>query len=104
MSDYPARIAHYRVEGIIDRGSMGVVLRAQDARLGRTVAIKALPPEFGSDPRRRARLEREARLLALVSHPGIAAIFALEESEGRSYLILEYVPGEPQPGLMSRAG
>lgn len=73
---------------------MGEVYRAHDARLDRIVAIKALPQEFAEDPARRARFEREAKLLASVNHPNIAAIYGLEESDDRLYLVLEFVPGE----------
>ena len=73
---------------------MGEVYRARDARLSRDVAIKALPPEFAHDPERLVRFEREARLLASLSHPNIAGILGLEESDGSRYLVLELVEGE----------
>ncbi len=73
---------------------MGEVYRARDTRLGRDVAIKALPDEFARDPDRLARFEREAKLLASLTHSNIAGIFGLEEVEGHRYLILELVEGE----------
>src|SRR5678809_102846 len=73
---------------------MGEVYRARDTRLGRDVAIKALPPQFAQDPDRLARFEREAKLLASVSHPHIAGIFGLEDIEKHRYLVLEFVEGE----------
>jgi serine/threonine protein kinase len=76
------RLGPYRVEGELGRGGMGVVYRAFDERLHRDVALKALPAELAADPSARARLEREARALALVSHANVAAIFSLEEAEG----------------------
>ncbi len=73
---------------------MGEVYRARDTRLGREVAIKALPDEFARDPDRLARFEREAKLLASLTHANIAGIFGLEEVGGHRYLILEFVEGE----------
>ena len=72
---------------------MGEVYRAHDSRLGRDVAIKALPESLARDPESLARFEREARLLASVNHPNIAAIYGLEEVGGQRYLVLEYVEG-----------
>ncbi len=86
-------ILHYRVLEKIGEGGMGVVYRAHDTRLNRDVAIKLLPEALVADPERKARLEREARLLATLSHPNVAAIYGLEESDGRQYLVLEYVEG-----------
>lgn len=63
--------------------------RARDTKLGREVALKVLPDESARDPDRLARFEREAHLLASLSHPHIAAIYGLEESDGVRYLVLE---------------
>jgi serine/threonine-protein kinase len=73
---------------------MGVVYLAEDSRLGRTVALKAVAPQFVNDPARRERLRREARAAAALHHPGIATVFALEEIDGHLYIAGEYVPGE----------
>ena len=73
---------------------MGEVWRARDTKLGRDVAIKTLPQEFSKDSERLSRFEREARLLASVNHPNIAAIYGLEESAGTRFLVLELVDGE----------
>ena len=88
------RVGSYRVLEEIGRGGMGVVYAAEDERLGRTVALKALPPEFTRDPHRRQRLTREARAAAALSHPGIATIFALEEIDGELYIVSELVRGK----------
>jgi serine/threonine-protein kinase len=72
---------------------MGEVYRATDVKLGRDVAIKVLSAEFAQDTDRLARLEREARLLALLNHPNIASIYGLEKSEDLLYLVLELVEG-----------
>ena len=87
------RIGTYRVLEEIGRGGMGVVYAAEDERLRRTVALKALTPEYTRDPIRRERLTREARAAAALSHPAIATIFALEEIDGELYIISELVRG-----------
>jgi non-specific serine/threonine protein kinase len=89
----PAAIGPFRIGREIGRGGMGVVYLARDTRLDRDVAIKALPAALTSDPVQMARLQREAKLLASLNHPNIAAIHALEEHEGARYLILELVEG-----------
>ena len=73
---------------------MGEVYRAHDRKLGRDVALKVLSKAFAEDAERQARLEREARLLASLNHPHIGAIYALEESDGVRFLVLELVAGE----------
>ena len=83
-------ISHYRILEKLGEGGMGVVYRAQDTRLGRDVAIKVLPESFARDPERLARFEREARLLASLNHPNIAAIHGLEEHDGLRYLVPNY--------------
>jgi serine/threonine-protein kinase len=87
-------LAHYRLVEKIGEGGMGVVYEALDTRLGRKVAIKILPDAFARDPQRLARFEREARVLASLSHPGIAAIHGIEEADGVRFLVLELVAGE----------
>ncbi|MFG0276246.1 MAG: protein kinase [Phycisphaerales bacterium] len=94
MSETPPAIGPYTVDAEIGRGGMGVVFRATDTRLGRTVAIKALPEHLADDPERLARFEREARTLASLNHPNVAGIHGVEEHEGRRYLVLEFVEGE----------
>ena len=94
MADSIQEIGPYSVEAEIGRGGMGVVYRAIDTRLGRAVAIKALPEHLADDEERLARFEREARTLASLNHPNVAGIHGVEEHEGRRYLVLEYVDGE----------
>jgi serine/threonine protein kinase/dipeptidyl aminopeptidase/acylaminoacyl peptidase len=81
---------------------MGEVFRARDARLGRDVAIKALPEAFATDPERLARFEREARLLASLNHPNVAGIHGVEEVGGHRYLVLEFVEGETLAERLTR--
>jgi serine/threonine-protein kinase len=88
------RLGPYEVFELIGRGGMGSVYRALDPSLGREVAIKALSSDFASDPSNLRRFEREAKVLASLNHPNIAAIYDLLEVEGERYLILELVSGE----------
>jgi len=83
----------YSVTRKIGAGGMGIVYLAEDTRLGRQVAIKALAPRHTSDPQYRERLRREARVAATLSHPSIATVYALEEYGGNLYIICEYVRG-----------
>jgi predicted Ser/Thr protein kinase len=87
------RVGNYRVLEEIGRGGMGVVYAAEDERLRRAVALKALTPEYTRDPLRRERLTREARAAAALSHPAIATIFALEEIDDALYIVSELVRG-----------
>src|SRR5262245_60832570 len=76
-----SRLAHYEITGHLGSGGMGDVYQATDSKLGRDVAIKVLPEAFTRDADRAARFEREARVLASLNHPHIAAIYGLEESD-----------------------
>ena len=87
-------LSHYKIIEKIGQGGMGVVYRAEDTNLSREVAIKVLPEQFTQDPQRLARFEREAKLLASLNHPNIAAIYGLEEADGVRFLALELVEGE----------
>jgi Tol biopolymer transport system component len=87
------RLGPYVLGPLIGEGGMGEVYRARDARLDREVAIKLLPADLAHDPDRLRRSEREARVLGALNHPNIAAIFGLEEGDGITGLVLEFVPG-----------
>jgi Tol biopolymer transport system component len=93
------RLGVFEITGTLGTGGMGEVYRALDTRLGREVAVKLLPSVLAGDPDRRARLERESRVLAALNHPHIAAIHSVEEIDGRLALILELVEG---PTLVDR--
>jgi serine/threonine-protein kinase len=94
MSLQPGQsLAHYTIKDKIGQGGMGEVYRATDLRLSRDVAIKVLPAEFAADADRLARFQREAQLLASLSHANIAAIHGLEEAGGVRFLVLELVEG-----------
>jgi len=96
------RLGPYEIIAPLGAGGMGEVFRATDPRLGRDVAIKALPPAFSRDPDRLARFEREARLLASLSHTNIAGIHGIEEVDDGRYLVLEFVPGETLAARLTR--
>ena len=83
----------YTIVRELGRGGMGRVYLAADSRLGRPVALKALPPETTRDARHRERLRREARAAAQLTHPGICTVYALEEIEGELYIAAEYLEG-----------
>ena len=87
------RLGVYEIIASIGDGGMGEVYRATDTTLGRQVAIKILPDAFASDPERLARFEREAKTLASLNHPHIAAIYGFEKSAGMHALVMELVEG-----------
>ena len=95
-------LAHYHVTAAIGAGGMGEVYRATDTKLGRDVALKVLPVEVLADPERLARFRREAQLLASLNHPNVAAIYGLDEADGRPFLVLELVEGEDLAECLKR--
>jgi Tol biopolymer transport system component len=100
-----ARLGPYEIAAKLGEGGMGEVWRASDPRLDREVAIKVLPAALAEDAERLARFEREAKLLAQLHHPNIAAIFGLEESEGGAgarALVMELVEGEDLSARIAR--
>jgi predicted Ser/Thr protein kinase len=108
-ASHPGHIGPYVVRGELGRGGMGVVYLAEDVRLGRTVALKALPGVAATDALRRERLRREARAAAALSHPGIAVVYALEEIDGELFMATEHVRGrtlraELNEGALGAAG
>lgn len=90
-------IGAYRVLSPLGAGGMGEVYRARDSKLDRDVAIKVLPAEFIADPERRARFQREARLLASLNHAHIGIIHGIEDADGNPALVLELVEGQRLP-------
>src|ERR1700735_1415835 len=88
-----SRIGPYSVSGLLGAGGMGEAYRARDSRLNRDVSIKILPAPVAGDTARMARFQREAQLLASLSHPHIAAVYGLEESPDGAALVMELVEG-----------
>src|SRR5436190_8530143 len=97
-----ARLGSYEIVAPLGAGGMGEVYRARDSRLGREVAIKILPAAVAADADRRARLEREARVLAALNHPHIAAIYGVEEIDGNAALVLELAQGDTLAARLRR--
>ncbi len=97
-----SRLGWYEILSPLGAGGMGEVFRARDTRLDREVALKLLPPDFASDPERLARFEREAKLLAALNHPSVAAIYGLEEADARPFLVLELAQGEDLQARIAR--
>jgi serine/threonine-protein kinase len=89
-----ARLGAYEILAPLGAGGMGEVYKAKDGRVDRMVALKVLPEEFFEDVDRRARFEREAKLLASLNHPGIAILYSFEEISGRHVLSMELIEGE----------
>jgi len=96
------RLGAYEITHALGAGGMGEVYRARDSRLGRSVAIKVILEPFGSDAERIARFEREAKVLASINHPNIAALYGMEASEGRHFLVMELVEGETLADRLQR--
>ena len=92
----------YRIVALVGAGGMGEVYRAHDPRLGRDVAIKILPPHLGVDADAVARLTREARAVAALSHPGILTIHDIGQEAGQLYFVTELLEGETLRARLAR--
>ena len=95
LLDTGAMVAHYRLASKLGEGGMGAVFLAHDTRLDRPVALKILSREFAQDPERLQRFLQEAKLASALSHPNVAYIYEIGESEGAWFLAMEYVEGIP---------
>jgi len=96
------RLTHYEIVAHIGSGGMGDVYAATDSKLGRRVALKMLPDSVAHDQDRVARLQREARMLAALNHPNIAAIHGIEQAGERLFLVMELVEGETLAEQLAR--
>src|SRR5437016_4606544 len=95
-------ILHYRIVEQIGQGGMGVVYKAEDQKLGRMVAIKALPAAATSDETARMRLVREARSASALNHPNIVTIHSIDDSEDFTFVVMEYIAGETLGAAVKR--
>jgi hypothetical protein len=106
-SDWPdsiGRLGTYEVKGVIGRGGMGVVLKAFDPALHRNVAIKVLAPHLAGNGAARRRFLREARAAAAVVHEHVVSVFAVVETAGLPFIVMEYVPGGSLQDRLDRHG
>jgi dienelactone hydrolase len=98
------QLSHFEITAKIGEGGMGEVYRATDTKLGREVALKALPAEMASDPERLDRFQREARALAALDHPNIVTVYSVEEADGIHFLTMGLVAGETLDKLIPDDG
>ena len=87
------QLGHYRIVGLLGRGGMADVYRAEDERLGREVALKTLPPEFAREPDRVVRFEREVHAAAKLTHSGIVTVYEYGQSAGQHFYTMALMPG-----------
>ena len=102
MPDPDEHLGTYRLIGRLGAGGMGEVWKAEDTRLGRTVAIKILPAALAADQDAMNRMRREARTAAQIYHPNIATIHSFEEIGDRLFIVMEFVDGQPLTNLIRR--
>jgi eukaryotic-like serine/threonine-protein kinase len=97
-------VSHYRLLNPLGRGGMGVVYRAEDTALGRTVALKFLSSQIVNDPKRVERFRDEARTASSLNHPNICTIYEVGEQEGELFIAMEYVEGRPLSEFLRDGG
>jgi len=98
------RLGDYRIEAVLGRGGMGVVYRAMQLSLERTVALKVISPALAADPEFRRRFERECRLAASIEHPNVVPVYGAGEEDGQLYVTMRYVEGTDLAALLLGTG
>lgn len=104
QSEVGPRVAHYEIQEKLGEGGMGTVYRAYDTQLRRPVALKVLSPEYASDPERRERFLREARVISALNHPNIVAIHEVGSDNGVDFIAMEFVEGKSLREIIPAAG
>jgi len=95
-------ISHYKIIEKIGEGGMGVVYKAEDTRLRRTVALKFLRPQYTEDPKIKARFKREAEAAARLNHHNVVTVFDVGEYDDRTYIAMEYIEGDSLKDMISK--
>src|ERR1700679_1595551 len=97
-------ILQYQILQKLGAGGMGEIYKAQDTRLNRVVAIKALSADNGGDPDRRRRFIQEAQAASSLNHPNIITIHDIVSQDGHEFMVMEFVTGQPLSELVAPAG
>ena len=98
------RVGPYLITNLIGKGGMGIVFKARDTQLNRTVALKVLPPDQFADRERKQRFLQEAKAASALNHPNIITVHGITQDDGADFLIMEYVPGKTLDQLIPRKG
>jgi len=96
------QVGHYQILSRLGEGGMGIVYKARDTLLSRTVALKVLPPELVNDPERKRRFVQEAKAASSLNHPNIITVYDIVGDEGVDFIVMEYVPGQTLAEILAK--